>query len=74
MLIALEAALAELATDSSAANLADRLGELRSQRDAVTDAAHTALAGPPSERELEVVSFTLGRIEAALRARAVVNA
>src|SRR5207248_4261918 len=60
VLVALDAALAELATAYSAANLAERLGELRSQRDAVTDAAQTALAGPPSESELEVVSFTLG--------------
>jgi hypothetical protein len=74
LLIALDAALAELATDSTAGALAGRLSELRGQRDQVGAAAQSALSGPLSPEQLEAVTFTLGRIEAALRARAVENA
>ncbi len=73
LLVALDAALAELATDPAASVLQDRLTELRAQRDAVALAGQAALAGPLSEPERETVAFTLGRIEAALRARAVAN-
>jgi hypothetical protein len=71
VLIALDAALAELPGEPAATALAHRLAELRGQRDAITAAAQAALAGPLPEDLLETVSFTLGRIEAALRARAV---
>jgi len=73
VMIALDAAIAELAT-AAAPTLADRLAELRSRRDPVAVAAQAALAGPLSEADRETVESTLGRIEAALRARAVANA
>lgn len=74
VLIALDAAIAELATDASAAALATRVDELREQRDSIADAAQAALAGILGEDERETVEFVLGRIEAALRARAVAGA
>ncbi len=70
LLVALDASLAELAVDP---NLGERLQELRGQRDPVAEAAQAALAGPLDEASRETVGFTLGRIEAALRARAVAN-
>ncbi len=74
VLVALDAALAELQADSAASALADRLFELRGQREAIAAAAQSALAGPLSSAEHETVAFTLGRLEAAFRARAVANA
>jgi hypothetical protein len=70
LLVALDAALAELPGDPAAESLDDRIEELREQRDPVTDAAQAALAGPLDQAEFETVVFVLGRIEAALRARA----
>jgi hypothetical protein len=57
-----------------AAVLGERIDELRSQRDAIVAAAQAALAGRLSDAHTESVASTLGRIEAALRARAVANA
>ena len=74
VMVALDAALAELSYDPSAPGLADRLSELRGQRKAVAVAAQSALGDELSAAQLEQVSFTLARIEAALRARAVANA
>jgi hypothetical protein len=74
VLIALDAAVAELQADPTSEQLAPRLTELRDQRDTVAAAAQTALAGPVSAGELEAVAHALSRIEAALRARAVANA
>jgi hypothetical protein len=74
VLVALDAALAELQNEPTAAILGGRLAELRDHRDAVVAAAQTALAGPLSSDQRETVAFTLSRIEAALRARAVANA
>ena len=74
VLVALDATLAELAADRTAGALADRLEELRGQRDAIAGAAQTALGAPLSAAEREAVTFTLSRIEAAFRARAVANA
>lgn len=74
VLIALDAALAELAVDPAAALLAERLAELRERRDGVALAAQAALAGGLSPAQVEAIAFTLGRIEAALRARAVAGA
>jgi hypothetical protein len=74
VLIALDAALAELAIDPTAPVLRDRLSELREQRDSVALAAQAALGGPLPAAGLETVTFALSRIEAALRARAVANA
>jgi hypothetical protein len=74
LLVALDAALAELAAGppagEHAADLAERLAELRSRRDAVGAAAQAALAGPLDADQLASVSLTLARVEAALRARA----
>jgi hypothetical protein len=78
LLVALDAALAELSArppvGEHAAELAERLTELRSQREAVGGAAQAALAGPLHPAQLESVSLALTRIEAALRARAAARA
>jgi hypothetical protein len=74
LLVALDAALAELPGDPVGAMLADRLQELRDQRQAVTTAAQAALEGRLTEDLVETVEFTVGRIEAALRARAAQSA
>jgi hypothetical protein len=74
LLVALDAALAELTAAGPAAALGTRLDELRTQRDPVTRAAQTALAGPLDDRHRETITCTLSRIEAALRARAAAGA
>lgn len=74
VLVALDAALAELPGDHVADTLADRLGELRGLREGVTAAAQAALGGALSADQHETVAHAVGRIEAALRARAVANA
>jgi hypothetical protein len=70
LLVALDAAIAELSADPRGPELAERLGELRTARDAVGTAAQAALAGPLGAADAEAVSATLARVEAALRARA----
>jgi hypothetical protein len=74
LLVALDAAVAELGRDPRAAEFADRLTELRGQREAAAEAAQSALTGPLTVTERQSVAFTLQRIESALRARAVANA
>lgn len=74
LLVALDAALAELQRDPVAATLGERLEELRGRRDPTAEAAQAALAGPLSVSERQAVERTLQRVEAALRARAVANA
>jgi hypothetical protein len=69
VLVALDAALADLQRDPTAGELRGRVDELRAQRDPIARAAQSALAGELSEAERESVAFALGRIEAALRAR-----
>jgi hypothetical protein len=69
LLVALDAALAELAADPHAGELADRLAELRAQREPVAAAAQAALSGPLSDTHLHSVELALSRVEAALRAR-----
>jgi hypothetical protein len=69
VLVALDAAIAELAADPRAEALQTRIDELREQRDPVADAAQAALAGPLDPGEREAAEFALQRIEAALRAR-----
>ncbi len=69
-LVALDAALAELPADPAAPAVADRVGELRALHDGVAAAAQAALAGPTDLSQLKSTAFALGRIEAALRARA----
>ncbi len=73
LLVALDAAVAELSADPQARGARERLEELRGQREAVAAAAQSALTGPLSAAALEAVSFTVGRVQAALRARAVAN-
>jgi hypothetical protein len=70
VLVALDAALAELQVDRNAGALAERIEELRAQRDAIARAAQSALAGPLPASDREAVEQALGRIEAALSARA----
>jgi hypothetical protein len=70
LLVALDAALAELAADSHAGELGGRLDALRGQREPVAAAAQAALSGPLSEAEASAVVLALERVEAALRARA----
>jgi hypothetical protein len=69
LLVALDAALAELAADSHADQLAGRLDELRAQREPVAAAAQAALSGPLSDAQASATTFALERVEAALRAR-----
>lgn len=71
LLVALDAALAELAADSHARELAERLDELRGQREPVAAAAQAALAGPLGVQDAAAAEFALQRVEAALRARAL---
>jgi hypothetical protein len=73
LLVALDAALAELAAGPHAAELAQRLGELRGQRGPVAAAAQAALSGPLSSDHAAAVDLALGRVEAALRARGAVG-
>ena len=73
VLVALDAALAELADDPAAPALADRLDELRALRPGVAASADAALGGgggSTATSDREATAFALGRIEAALRARA----
>jgi hypothetical protein len=73
VLVALDAALAELGADPVADQIGDRLSELRAQREAIREAAQAALAGPLDDEQRSAVAFTLSRIVAALRARAALN-
>jgi hypothetical protein len=70
LVIALDTAIAELSAEPTALDLSDRLGELRGYREAVGEAAQAALSGELEEAQLETVTAALGRVEAALRARA----
>lgn len=74
LLVALDAAVAELPLGPHADSLSERLDELRGRRDAVAAAAQMALSGPLDDVSREVVLDTLERIEAALRARSVLSA
>jgi hypothetical protein len=67
--VALEAALAEL-DESGVEGMDERLAELRDARAEVGRAANDALAGDLDEETVDRVDFMIGRIEAALRARA----
>jgi hypothetical protein len=74
LLVTLDAAVAELAGAPQAAALADRLTELRAQREPVAEAAQTALTGALSDAQRDAVASALARIEAALRALAAAGA
>jgi hypothetical protein len=67
LLIALDAAIAELSTDP-ATN--ERIAELRTFREPVGAAAQAALGGAPDAAAVAALTTALPRIEAALRARA----
>ena len=69
--VALEAALAELEAWRGSADLEARLAELREQRGVVGEAANTALRGGLPQETIAEVDRVLGRIEAAIRARAM---
>ena len=70
LLVALDAALAELAADPHAGALAERLDELRGQREAVAGAAQAALRARSARPSRGRGASRWGAIEAALRARA----
>jgi ribosomal protein L29 len=70
LMVALDAALAELASSDASTALAGRLSELRGDIDPVASAAQSALAGPLSPAERSDVTEALERLQAALRARA----
>lgn len=70
VVVALDAAIAELSADPAAPALSDRLTELRGMREAVAAAAQASLSAEPAAEDLDAVRGALGRIQAALRARA----
>jgi hypothetical protein len=74
LLIALDAALAELPLDPHAGALADRLAELGEARGALATTAQAALAGPLDDGARAAIVSALERLEAALRARAALSA
>lgn len=69
--VALEAAIAELEAWRGRRDLDDRLDELHASRRAVGDAANAALRGGLPEATIADVERVLGRVEAAIRARAI---
>ena len=72
--MALDAALAELGSERGAQQLpVERLAELRERREPTATAAQAALAGELEATDLQAVTQTLERIEAALRARAALG-
>jgi hypothetical protein len=68
--VALEAAIAELEAWTGRRDLDERLGELRTERGAVGAAANAALLGGLPDETIADVERVLGRVEAAIRARA----
>ncbi|MHB8690957.1 MAG: hypothetical protein ACYDHH_06890 [Solirubrobacteraceae bacterium] len=74
VMIALDAAIAEITADSTGPRLAKRLDELGAMRDGIADAGQQALAGPIDDEARENVDQVLRRVESILRARAVLNA
>ena len=69
--VALEAAIAELEAWRGTRDLDQRLGELRAERVAVAAAANAALRGGLGKETIAEVDRILGRVEAAIRARAI---
>jgi hypothetical protein len=68
--LAIEAAVAELQAFARTPGVGERLAGLEDERERLAAAANEALAGGPSEATVAAVAAGLGRIEAALRARA----
>jgi hypothetical protein len=71
LLVALDAAVAELGSEPESLGLSARVGELRERRGGVAAAAQAALAREPGPEQQELLRTTVERLEAALRARAV---
>ena len=69
--VATEAAIAELEAWRGRRDLDERLGQLREERGVVGAAANAALRGGLAEETIEDVGRVLGRVEAAIRARAI---
>ncbi|MFZ0089920.1 MAG: hypothetical protein WAL63_10460 [Solirubrobacteraceae bacterium] len=69
VMIALDAAIAELSADPRAPVLTERLTDLHGRRESVAGAAQAALTGPLADGDAELVTVALARVEAALRAR-----
>lgn len=69
VLIALDAAIAELSADPAAPALDERLARLRDHRDPVAAAAQASLISEPDAPQRQALEQALGHIEAALRAR-----
>jgi len=74
LLTALDAALAELPADPLGGGLGGRLQELEAHREPVAAAARAALSGPLAVDARAAVATALGRLEAALSARALAAA
>ncbi len=68
--VALEAAVAELAAFRATQDMDERLAELEGLRPRLAGAAREALHGGPSVATVDGVAVAVGRVEAALRARA----
>jgi hypothetical protein len=69
LLVALDAAIAELTAEGPAAQGAERVAALRERRASTAAAAQTALTGTPSAEARAEVAETVAMLEAALRAR-----
>jgi hypothetical protein len=71
--LALEAAVAELESWRGRGDIGERLDELATHREAVAAAANEALQGGLRDESTAAVSEALGRVEAALRAKAALG-
>jgi hypothetical protein len=70
LLVALDAAVAELGSAATEASPGERMADLRGRREGVAQAAQAALAGDPDPEQQELVADGVRAVEAALRARA----
>lgn len=68
--LALEAAVAELESWRGRGDMGERIDELAGRRAPVAEAANAAIQGGLDPEQVEAVDGALGRLEAALRARA----
>jgi hypothetical protein len=68
--LAIEAAVAELESWRERGDMNERLTDLGERRAAVATAANAAIQGGLDPATVETVEAALGRLEAALRARA----
>jgi hypothetical protein len=69
LLVALDAAIAELSAEPAGPDLDARLDALRAHREPVGAAAQAALAGELDGAQVDATVDALQRVEAALRAR-----